>query len=126
MFCSLFYSSSTVEITLRNRNTHEDAYKHHEYGDSIIVERKISSEGTGSYKIKNREGRSLGLSLFHLNCWSCNDRSFFREDLSRVYIIIIDTDCYFHFFHAIHQFRRTAVPNLNTSSFLYYFESLFF
>ena len=43
-----------MEVTLRNQN--RDAYRHNEYGDSIIVERRISSDGSGSYKIKSKEG----------------------------------------------------------------------
>lgn len=47
--------SSQVLITLRNRGG--DAYRHDVYGDSILVERIISSDGTGSYKIKNSSGK---------------------------------------------------------------------
>ncbi|XP_066916524.1 structural maintenance of chromosomes protein 6-like [Clytia hemisphaerica] len=85
--------SSTVEITLRNRNTHTDAYKHHEYGDSIIVERKISSEGTGSYKIKNKEGKVVSTKkdelvniLDHFNIQIDNPVSILTQNTSRSFL----------------------------------------
>jgi len=42
-----------ISITLRNRGT--DAYKNEEYGDSILIERRLTKDGTGSYKIKNQK-----------------------------------------------------------------------
>lgn len=51
----VFYISScsfgSIAITLRNRGT--DAYKASEYGESIVVERRISRDGQSVYKIKN-------------------------------------------------------------------------
>ena len=55
------YSSGQVSVQLRNVGT--DAYKHAVYGDSIIVERKITAEGGSSYKIKSSEGKTQ-LAIF--------------------------------------------------------------
>ena len=44
-------SFGSIAITLRNRGT--DAYKANEYGESIVVERRISRDGGSAYKIKN-------------------------------------------------------------------------
>ena len=44
-------SFGSIAITLRNRGT--DAYKASEYGESIVVERRISRDGQSVYKIKN-------------------------------------------------------------------------
>ena len=41
-------------IKLNNRG--QDAYKPEEYGTSIIVERRFSSDGS-AYRIKNSEGK---------------------------------------------------------------------
>lgn len=46
--------SAEIRVTLRNRGT--EAYKPKEYGSTITVERVISSDGTGAYKIKNKSG----------------------------------------------------------------------
>ena len=54
-------SSGQVSVQLRNRGS--DGYKKAEYGDSIIIERKITAEGGSSYKIKSTEGTVLS-SLF--------------------------------------------------------------
>ena len=45
---------SEVRVHLRNRGT--EAYQHDVYGDTIIVERTISSDGAGSYKLKSSQG----------------------------------------------------------------------
>lgn len=43
----------TAEIVIKLRNRGPDAYKHDIYGDSIIIERKLSQDGSGSYKLKS-------------------------------------------------------------------------
>ena len=46
--------SSEVKVTLCNRG--KEAYRPEVYGNAIVVERVISSDGAGSYKIKNARG----------------------------------------------------------------------
>ncbi len=45
-----------VRVTLRNRGI--EAYRPEVYGEFIMVERVISSDGAGSYKIKNSKGKA--------------------------------------------------------------------
>ena len=47
---------SEVIVHLRNRG--HDAYRHEVFGDTIVVERHIRSDGTGTYKLKS--GSSSG------------------------------------------------------------------
>ncbi|ELU03571.1 hypothetical protein CAPTEDRAFT_218959 [Capitella teleta] len=47
--------SAEVSVTLSNRG--EEAFKPDSYGKSITVERRITSEGSSSYKIKNAQGQ---------------------------------------------------------------------
>ncbi|KAK3091708.1 hypothetical protein FSP39_022054 [Pinctada imbricata] len=47
--------TAEVEIVLRNRGP--DAFKHSEYGDAIIVNRKFTADGGSHYKIKSKTGR---------------------------------------------------------------------
>lgn len=49
--------ASEVIVTLRNCGN--EAYRPDVYGDAIRVERMISSDGAGSYKIKSISGESL-------------------------------------------------------------------
>ena len=42
-------------MTIKNQG--DEAYKHSEYGDSIIVTRRFTKEGSSSYKIKSKDGR---------------------------------------------------------------------
>ena len=46
--------SSEVKVTLRNRG--KEAYRPEVYGNAIVVERVISNDGAGSYKIKSAKG----------------------------------------------------------------------
>ena len=54
-----FSSSAVVTIKLRNRGI--DAYMAEEYGSSISIERRISHDGSGSYKIRSQDGSILKL-----------------------------------------------------------------
>jgi hypothetical protein len=62
-------SQALIVIKLRNRGT--EAYKHSEYGDSIVVERRIGREGGNSYKLKDHTGTPPQLPLM---------RHFFRKE----------------------------------------------
>ena len=53
LLCSCSYGQ--VSVKLRNRGS--DAFKHTDYGDSVIIERRISSDGGSSYKVKSSEGK---------------------------------------------------------------------
>jgi hypothetical protein len=51
-----------------------DAFRHHEYGDRIIVERVIRHNGTSDYRLKRKDGHvvsnakaDLDAMLDHLN-----------------------------------------------------------
>ena len=45
-----------MSITLRNDG--EDAYKTHEYGNRITIERKISGDGTSHYKLLSMDSKN--------------------------------------------------------------------
>ncbi|KAI9263239.1 hypothetical protein BDA99DRAFT_438256, partial [Phascolomyces articulosus] len=48
--------SNAALITVHIINKGPDAFRHDIYGDTIIIDRKILKDGTGSYKIKNKSG----------------------------------------------------------------------
>ncbi|XP_040068392.1 structural maintenance of chromosomes protein 6 [Ixodes scapularis] len=45
-----------AEVTIRLRNHGRDAYKPEEYGNSIIVHRRLTAEGASTYKLKSGTG----------------------------------------------------------------------
>ena len=51
-----FKSKAELSITLRNDG--EDAYKTHEYGNRITIERKISGDGTSHYKLLSMDSKN--------------------------------------------------------------------
>ncbi len=53
MFC---IDDSVAEVSVTIKNQGDEAYKHQEYGDSIIVTRRFTKEGSSSYKIKAKGG----------------------------------------------------------------------
>ena len=50
---------SAAEVSVILKNQGEDAYRHKEYGDSIIVTRRFTKEGSSSYKIKSKDGKVI-------------------------------------------------------------------
>ena len=51
--CTLGTSPRHSEVIVHLRNRGHDAYRHDVYGDTIVVERHIRSDGTGTYKLKS-------------------------------------------------------------------------
>eukprot|EP00731_Ephydatia_muelleri_P016543 Em0009g967a len=89
-------SHSEVIVHLRNRG--HDAYRHDVYGDTIVVERHIRSDGTGTYKLKsgstsgNRgtivstKKEELQHILDHLNIQIDNPVSLLSQETSRNFL----------------------------------------
>jgi hypothetical protein len=50
---SVFASSSSCQVTVYIKNKGPEAYQPEKYGSEIIVERNLSREGQGGYKIKS-------------------------------------------------------------------------
>ncbi|CAN7939185.1 unnamed protein product, partial [Ixodes hexagonus] len=45
-----------AEVTIRLKNYGRDAYKPEEYGNSIIIHRRLTAEGSSTYKLKSETG----------------------------------------------------------------------
>ncbi|CAH3182366.1 unnamed protein product, partial [Porites evermanni] len=96
-------SSGQVSVQLRNKGS--DAYKSAEYGDSIIIERKIMAEGGSSYKIKSTEGKVISASrtevdhiVDHFNIQVDNPVSLLNQDTSRHLLNSNDASDLYKFF----------------------------
>jgi structural maintenance of chromosomes protein 6 len=50
---------SIAEVSIKLKNTGDEAYKHDIYGDSIIITRRFSKDGSSSYKIKSKDGKVI-------------------------------------------------------------------
>lgn len=53
---------------MRLRNKGNDAYMHSEYGDAVIVERRISKEGVSSLKLKDATGMHIAGFRMLIKC----------------------------------------------------------
>lgn len=64
-----FIKEGTDQATLqvRIKNQGDGAYRHDEYGDSIIVERFFNAHGTSGFKLKNRDGRIVSTKRLELD-----------------------------------------------------------
>lgn len=96
-------SYAQVSIKLRNRG--QDAYKPKEYGQSITVERRISSDGSGSYKLKSHDGKvisqkkdELNHILDQFNIQVDNPVSVLNQDTSRNFLNSSDPKDKYKFF----------------------------
>ena len=47
------------EVTIRFRNTGPEAYNHDDYGDVIVIQRKITKDGPAPYRIMNERGKTI-------------------------------------------------------------------
>ncbi|XP_073705563.1 structural maintenance of chromosomes protein 6-like [Garra rufa] len=84
-------SSADVSITLRNRG--HDAYKPELFGQSIIVDLHISSEGLRTYKLRSKTGHlvssekeELVCILDHFNIQVDNPVSILTQDMSQHFL----------------------------------------
>ncbi|GES91454.1 P-loop containing nucleoside triphosphate hydrolase protein [Rhizophagus clarus] len=59
--------ANVAQITLKLRNHGEDAYHREIYGDSIIIERRISRDGSNGYKLKTQDGKTVSTKREDLN-----------------------------------------------------------
>ncbi|XP_072046479.1 structural maintenance of chromosomes protein 6-like [Amphiura filiformis] len=50
-------NTSLAQVTIKLRNRGSDAYKPELYGNSIIIERKMTSDGGSSYKLKSADNK---------------------------------------------------------------------
>ncbi|XP_046848738.1 structural maintenance of chromosomes protein 6-like [Xenia sp. Carnegie-2017] len=96
-------SSAVIKIKLKNGG--RDAYKPSEYGPRIIVERRINSDGAGSYKICDAKGNvvcqkknELSHILDQFNIQIDNPVSILNQDTSRNFLYASDPKKKYKFF----------------------------
>ncbi|KAK2901319.1 hypothetical protein Q8A67_009434 [Cirrhinus molitorella] len=84
-------SSADVSITLRNRG--HDAYKPEVFGQSIIVDLRISSEGIRTYKLRSKTGQLVSSKkeelisiLDHFNIQVDNPVSILTQEMSKHFL----------------------------------------
>ena len=84
-------SAAYVSITLRNRGS--DAYKPDEYGNVIIIERRLTLDGSGNYKIKSADNKVVSTRkdelmeiLDQFNIQIDNPVSILTQDTSRSFL----------------------------------------
>ncbi|KAI0061628.1 P-loop containing nucleoside triphosphate hydrolase protein [Artomyces pyxidatus] len=84
-------SASEVSIQLKNQG--EEAYKHDIYGDSIIITRTFTNQGSSSYKIKSRDGKlistkreELSAICDHMNIQVDNPMNVLTQDAARQFL----------------------------------------
>ena len=58
---------SAAEVSIHLKNQGEEAYKHDLYGDSIVITRRFTREGSSSYKIKSRDGKLISVKREELS-----------------------------------------------------------
>ncbi|KAJ3276811.1 Structural maintenance of chromosomes protein 6 [Terramyces sp. JEL0728] len=82
------------EVIVRIRNRGPDAYKHEEYGDTIVVERKIAQAGSASgYKMKSHSGKLISTRhdelmaiCDHLQIEVDNPMAILTQDTARMFL----------------------------------------
>ncbi|CAG8453598.1 23060_t:CDS:10 [Dentiscutata erythropus] len=85
--------ASVAQVTLKLRNRGADAYRHEVYGDSIVIERRISRDGSNGYKIKTSGGKvvsgkreELNAILDHMAIQVDNPMNVLSQDTARQFL----------------------------------------
>lgn len=86
-----FCRQSEVTITIKNQG--EEAYKPQEYGKSIIITRRFSKEGSSTWKIKSKDGRTISTKkedlaaiCDHMNIQVDNPMNVLTQDAARQFL----------------------------------------
>ncbi|CAG5866728.1 unnamed protein product [Menidia menidia] len=84
---------NTADITVQLRNRGPDAYKKDVYGDSILVEHRISSDGCRTCRLKSKSGKlvsnkkeELTAILDHFNIQLDNPVSILSQEMSKQFL----------------------------------------
>lgn len=51
--------SSAAEVSIQLKNKGDEAYRHKDFGDSIIISRRFTAEGSSTWKIKSKDGKII-------------------------------------------------------------------
>ncbi|GAA6008829.1 hypothetical protein JCM11491_003798 [Sporobolomyces phaffii] len=95
--------SARCSVTLANRG--EDAFKPDVYGDEITIERTIHRTGSGGYKLKNEDGKTVDTKkatldsiLDHFNLQVDNPMTVLTQDQSRQFLAKASAKDKYNFF----------------------------
>ncbi|XP_063676728.1 structural maintenance of chromosomes protein 6-like isoform X2 [Bolinopsis microptera] len=93
-----------VTITICNSNHNHDAWEVELYGSAVLVERKITKQGS-KYKLKNFEGKTIStkkndltLLLDHYNIQVNNPVSILNQEMSKKFLASTDPGSKYNFF----------------------------
>ncbi|KAK5603295.1 hypothetical protein CRENBAI_010760 [Crenichthys baileyi] len=117
---------NTADVTVKLRNRGADAYKKDLYGDYITVEQRISSDGSRSYKLKNKSGQLVSNKkeelisvLDHFNIQLDNPVSILSQEMSKQFLHSKnETDKYKFFMKAtlLEQMKRDYIHIKHTET----------
>ncbi|XP_078678756.1 structural maintenance of chromosomes protein 6-like [Branchiostoma floridae x Branchiostoma belcheri] len=87
------HGQNAAEVAIRIRNRGMEAYKPDEYGDAVIVERRLTQDGATSYRLKSIRGKTISTKrdelshvLDHFNIQVDNPVSILNQDTSRNFL----------------------------------------
>jgi chromosome segregation ATPase len=85
--------NSVGQVTVKIINKGTDAYKPDVYGEFIMVERRISKNGSNGYKIKNANGKTISTKreeltaiCDHMSIQVDNPLTFLSQDSARQFL----------------------------------------
>ncbi|XP_075524709.1 structural maintenance of chromosomes protein 6-like [Dermacentor variabilis] len=106
----------SAEVSIRLQNKGFDAYKHKQYGDSIVITRRLTADGSSQYKIKSCNGtlvstkrQELTHILDHFNIQIDNPVMILNQETSRNFIQSKSPRDKYNFFMKATQLERLKV-----------------
>ncbi|KAG7088218.1 hypothetical protein E1B28_012235 [Marasmius oreades] len=105
-----------AEVTISLKNQGEEAYKPEEYGKSIFITRRFTTQGSSTWKIKSKDGRvistkkeELALICDHMNIQVDNPMNVLTQDFARQFLSSSTSAEKYQFF-----LRGTQLSQLST------------
>ncbi|KAF5360927.1 hypothetical protein D9756_004996 [Leucocoprinus leucothites] len=96
---------SAAEVTIQLKNKGEEGYRRKDFGDSIIISRRFTTEGSSTWKIKGKDGKvistkreELSKICDHMNLQVDNPMTVLTQDASRIFLASSNPSERYNFF----------------------------
>lgn len=106
---------SKSEVTIHIKNQGDEAFKPHEYGNTIVITRSWSKDGSTSWKIKSKEGKTisnrkdeLAAICDHMNIQVDNPMNVLTQGTNIVLVLSVYLHCFYP--DAARQFLSASSP----------------
>ncbi|CAK5284121.1 unnamed protein product [Mycena citricolor] len=120
---------NAADVTISIKNRGDEAYKHDVYGDSIVINRHFTKEGSSSWKIRSKSGQiistkkdELAAICDHMNIQVDNPMNVLTQDAARQFLSASSATDKYKFFlkgtqlSQLSEEYETCMANISTTA----------